>query len=133
MRANLDELKTLFEIGPIVAKSIVDFFQSDESIKVIHKLLAYGVSPAGGVRRAGGPLTGKTFVFTGVLPTLGRKEAQEMVERMGGRAAGSVSRKTDYVVAGDEAGSKLDKARELGIAVLSENEFLRLLEKEAGQ
>jgi DNA ligase (NAD+) len=133
MRANFDELRTLFEIGPIVAKSIVDFFKSDENINMIHKLLARGVSPAGGVRRAGGPLTGKTFVFTGTLPTLGRKEGQEMVERLGGRAAGSVSRKTDYVVAGEEAGSKLDKARELGITVLSEEEFLRLLEKEGGQ
>ena len=133
MRANFDELRTLFEIGPIVAKSIVDFFQSDENISMIHKLLARGVSPAGGVRRAGGPLTGKTFVFTGTLPTLGRKEGQEMVERLGGRAAGSVSRKTDYLVAGEEAGSKLDKARELGISVLSEEEFLRLLEKEGGQ
>lgn len=133
MRASFDELKSIFEIGPIVAKSIVDFFQSDENINVIRKLLARGVSPAGGVRRAGGPLAGKTFVFTGTLPTLGRKEAQEMVERLGGRAAGSVSKKTDYVVAGEEAGSKLERARELGVSVLTEEEFRRMLEKESGQ
>lgn len=133
MRASFDELQSIFEIGPIVARSIVEFFHSADNIHLIQKLLAYGVSPAGGVRRAGGPLTGKTFVFTGTLPTLGRKEGQEMVERLGGRAAGSVSKKTDYVVAGEEAGSKLDKARELGITVLSEEEFLQLLGKEAGQ
>jgi DNA ligase (NAD+) len=133
MRASFDELQSVFEIGPIVAKSIVAFFQSAENIELIHKLLARGVSPAEGVRRAGGPLTGKTFVFTGTLPTLGRKEGQEMVERLGGRAAGSVSKKTDYLVAGEEAGSKLDKARELGISVLSEEEFLQLLKKESDQ
>jgi len=129
-RASFEELQAVFEIGPIVARSIVDFFQSAENGQLIDKLLAHGVCPAGGQRRAGGPLSGKTFVFTGTLPTLGRKEGQEMVERLGGRAAGSVSKKTDYVVAGEEAGSKLDKARELGITVLSEEEFLQLLKKE---
>ncbi len=129
MKAGYDELKSLFEIGPIVAQSIADFFQSDENLALINKLLAHGVSPAEGRRRAGGPFSGKTFVFTGALPTLGRKEAQEMVERLGGRAAGSVSKKTDYVVAGDEAGSKLEKARELGITLLDEEEFLRLVAK----
>ncbi len=120
----------MFEIGPIVAGSIVDFFRSEENRRTIEKLLARGVAPTEAARRAGGPFSGKTFVFTGTLPTLGRKEAQEMVERLGGRAAGSVSKKTDYVVAGDEAGSKLDKARELGLAVLSEGEFLELLARE---
>jgi len=130
MQASFDELKAVFEIGPIVAQSIFDYFRSEENAELIRKLLASGVSPAGGVRRAGGPLAGKTFVFTGTLPTLGRKEAQEMVEQLGGRAAGSVSRKTDFVVAGEEAGSKLDKARELGITVLGEDDFLQMLEKE---
>jgi DNA ligase (NAD+) len=129
-RAGFDDLQGVFEIGPIVARSIVDFFRSEENRRTIGKLLARGVVPTEAARRAGGPFSGKTFVFTGTLPTLGRKEAQEMVERLGGRAAGSVSRKTDYVVAGEEAGSKLDKARELGVAVLSEGEFLELLARE---
>jgi DNA ligase (NAD+) len=127
MRAGFDELQSVFEIGPIVAKSVGDFFQSAENIDLIHKLRARGVSPAEGVRRAGGPLTGKSFVFTGTLPTLGRKEGQEMVERLGGRAAGSVSKKTDYVVAGAEAGSKLEKARALGVTVLDEGGMLALM------
>jgi DNA ligase (NAD+) len=130
MRASFDELQSVFEIGPIVARSIADFFGAEENARLVGKLLARGVSPTEGTRRAGGPLSGKTFVFTGALPTLGRKEAQEMVERLGGRAAGSVSKKTDYVVAGEEAGSKLDRARELGVEVLSEEEFLKLLERE---
>lgn len=129
MTADFDELKSIHEIGPIVAKSIVDYFQSNENLGVINRLLAHGVAPAGGTRRAGGPFSGKTFVFTGTLPTLGRKEAQEKVERLGGRAAGSVSKKTDYVVAGEDAGSKRERARELGIAVISEEGFLRMVEE----
>jgi DNA ligase (NAD+) len=133
MRAGFEELQALYEIGPIVARSIADFFQAEANRAVIARLLALGVSPGEGTRRAGGPLSGKTFVFTGALERFGRKEAQEMVERLGGRAAGSVSRKTDYVVAGAEAGSKLEKARELGVAVLSEEEFLHLIEKEGNR
>ena len=79
------------------------------------------------MKRSGGPLAGKIFVFTGAMSRFGRKEAQEMVERNGGRASGSVSKKTDYVVAGEEAGSKLEKARGLGVTVLSEEEFAQLL------
>ena len=76
---------------------------------------------------ADGPLAGKTLVLTGTLPNLTREEATERVEAAGGKVTGSVSKKTDYVVAGDEAGSKLDKAKELGVAVLDEKEFLKLL------
>ena len=128
-----DELLAIHEVGPQVADSVVNFFQSQRNREILHKLREAGVSPKEEERRAGGPLSGKTFVFTGALTRFSRKEAQEMVERLGGRAAGSVSKKTDYVVAGEEAGSKLDKALELGITVLSEEEFLQLLEKEAGQ
>jgi len=124
------ELLAVHEIGPQVADSVVNFFGSERNRQTLQRFRELGVVPQREQRRAGGPLSGKTFVFTGTLPTLGRKEAQEMVERLGGRAAGSVSKKTDYVVAGDEAGSKLEKAKELGVSVLDEGAFLELLEKE---
>lgn len=125
--ASREELLAVHEIGPQVAESVVAFFAAPRNREVLQQLSAAGVRPETTERRAGGPLSGKTFVFTGTLPTLGRKEGQEMVEGLGGRAAGSVSKKTDYVVAGTDAGSKLDKARELGIAILTEAEFLALL------
>ena len=128
-----DELLAIHEVGPQVADSVVNFFQSQRNREILHKLREAGVSPKEEERRAGGPLSGKTFVFTGALTRFSRKEAQEMVERLGGRAAGSVSKKTDYVVAGEEAGSKLDKARELGVSVLSEEAFLEMMAKEGGQ
>jgi len=128
-----DELLAIHEVGPQVADSVVNFFQSQRNREILHKLREAGVSPKEEERRAGGPLSGKTFVFTGALTRFSRKEAQEMVERLGGRAAGSVSKKTDYVVAGEEAGSKLDKARELGVGVLSEEAFLEMMAKEGGQ
>ena len=116
-----------------MAESVVDFFASEHNQTTLRQLQEAGVRPGREERRAGGPLTGKTFVFTGALSRFGRKEAQEMVERLGGRAAGSVSRKTDFVVAGEEAGSKLERARELGVPVLSEEEFLqRIREEEEG-
>ncbi|WP_298039990.1 NAD-dependent DNA ligase LigA [uncultured Desulfuromonas sp.] len=130
-KTSRDELLAIHEVGPQVADSVVDFFASGRNREILDQLRAAGVAPEATERRAGGPLSGKTFVFTGTLPTLGRKEGQEMVENLGGRAAGSVSRKTDYVVAGEEAGSKLEKARSLGVAILSEKEFLTMIEKEA--
>jgi DNA ligase (NAD+) len=97
---------------------------------MIERLRRAGVVMAGARRERGaGPLGGKTFVLTGTLPTLTRDEAGARIEARGGKVSGSVSRKTDYVVAGDEAGSKLAKARELGIVVLDEEGFRRLLEE----
>jgi DNA ligase (NAD+) len=132
MAATEQELLTVREVGPQVAQSISAFFADEENRRVIARLLAAGVAPSVAEKRVGGRFTGKTFVFTGSLERFSRSEAQKMVETEGGHAAGSVSKKTDYVVAGAEAGSKLEKARQLGIAVLTEEDFLRLMKK-AGQ
>lgn len=126
-RASLDDLRAIHEVGPQVAQSVVNFFASRRNREILDQLLAAGVAPQVEVKRSGGPLAGKIFVFTGAMSRFGRKEAQELVESHGGRASGSVSKKTDYVVAGEEAGSKLEKARELGVTVLSEEEFEQLL------
>ncbi|HKZ17792.1 MAG TPA: BRCT domain-containing protein, partial [Geobacteraceae bacterium] len=128
-KATEAELLSLREIGPQVAQSIVTFFRNPENIAVIGKMLEAGVSPAREVKKIGGRFAGKTFVFTGALTRFTRDEAKRMVENEGGHAAGSVSRKTDFVVAGAEAGSKLAKARELGVKVLTEEEFLHLMEE----
>jgi len=128
MIATEEELQAVREIGPQVARSITAFFAAEENRRVIDRLLQAGVSPSVAEKRVGGRFTGKTFVFTGSLERFSRSEAQKMVEAEGGHAAGSVSKKTDYVVAGAEAGSKLDKARSLGVTVLGEDEFLKLME-----
>jgi DNA ligase (NAD+) len=132
-RATIDELTTIREIGPQVAESVHSFFANPVNGEVIHRLLVAGVSPTVAQRRIGGRFTGKTFVFTGTLTTFTRSQAQALVEEEGGHAAGSVSKKTDYVVAGEDAGSKLDKARQLGVTVLSEEEFRRLMEESGGE
>ena len=126
--ATIDELLTVREVGPQVAQSIRSFFENPQNREVIARLFAAGVTPATTAKQVGGRFTGKTFVFTGTLTRFSRDEAKALVEQEGGHAAGSVSKKTDYVVAGSEAGSKLDKARSLGVTVLSEEEFLELLE-----
>jgi DNA ligase (NAD+) len=126
-QANEEELTSIREVGPQVAESITDFFKNQENQRIIERLLAAGVSPSVEEKRVGGRFTGKTFVFTGTLTRFSRDEAKKMVELEGGHAAGSVSKKTDYVVAGSEAGSKLEKAVQLGVKVLTEEEFLELV------
>ncbi|HEX9873343.1 MAG TPA: NAD-dependent DNA ligase LigA [Deferrimonas sp.] len=128
--AGRDELLAIHEIGPQVAESVCEFFGAERNRQVLKQLQEAGVVPRTEERRAGGPLSGKTFVFTGALSRFSRKEAQERVERLGGRASGSVSKKTDYVVAGEEAGSKLVRANDLGVSILSEGEFLEMMERE---
>lgn len=127
MNAPVEELLTIREVGPQVAQSIRSFFANERNREVVAGLLDAGVRPSATSKRVGGRFTGKTFVFTGALTRFTRDAAKAMVEREGGHAAGSVSKKTDYVVAGSEAGSKLDKARSLGVPVLSEEEFLTLM------
>jgi DNA ligase (NAD+) len=132
-RATLDELISIRDIGATVAQSIRTFFDNQENLTVIRRMLEAGVSPAVERKKVGGRFTGKTFVFTGTLSRFTRDEARILVENEGGSAVGSVSKKTDYVVAGEDAGSKLVKARELGVTVLSEEGFLELLEQESGR
>jgi DNA ligase (NAD+) len=128
MSASEEELLAIREVGPQVAQSILAFFHNPANREVVARLLAAGVRPSIAEKKVGGRFTGKTFVFTGALTRFTRDEARRLVENEGGHAAGSVSKKTDYVVAGEEAGSKLDKARALGVTVLTEEEFLRMME-----
>ncbi|MDO8348485.1 MAG: NAD-dependent DNA ligase LigA [Rugosibacter sp.] len=129
MQASADELQQVPDVGPVVAASIAHFFAEAHNVEVIEQLRAAGVHwPEGEpAPRAVMPLAGKTFVLTGTLPTLTRDEAKERIEALGGKVAGSVSKKTDFVVAGAEAGSKLEKAQQLGITILDETQLMELL------
>jgi len=125
--AGSEELMAVQDVGQVVADSIIAFFADSSISAQVDRLLAHGVSPRPEEIQQQSPITGKTVVVTGTLPTLDRREAEAMIERLGGKAAGSVSKKTSYVLAGENAGSKLTKARELGIPVLSEEEFFQLI------
>jgi DNA ligase (NAD+) len=129
MDASVEQLLEVADVGPIVAESLHAFFRQAHNREVIEQLRACGVHWEEGApaARAPKPLAGKTVVLTGTLPTLTRDEAKDLLEAAGAKVAGSVSRKTDYVVAGAEAGSKLDKARELGVTVLDEDGLRQLL------
>jgi len=130
MDASVEQLMEAPDVGPVVAESIASFFRERHNREVVEQLRAAGVrwKEAAATRAAtAGPFTGKIVVITGTLATLTRDEAKERIEAAGGKVTGSVSKKTDYVVAGAEAGSKLDKAQELGVAVLDEEKFLQLL------
>ncbi|HBL50073.1 MAG TPA: DNA ligase (NAD(+)) LigA [Firmicutes bacterium] len=133
-QASAEELQTVPEVGAIMAESINSYFGQEQNQRLIDQLAAVGVNmelPDTDRRSSDGgslPLDGKTLVITGTLSGFSRSEAEEAVRRAGGKASGSVSKRTDYVVAGTEAGSKLDKANELGIRVLNEAEFVQLLQ-----
>jgi DNA ligase (NAD+) len=127
MNASEEELQEVNEVGPRIAESMVEFFQEPKNRDLIEQLRKAGVAFTGKKRERGTALAGKTFVLTGTLPNLTRDEAKKMIEDAGGRVSGSVSKKTDFVVAGDEAGSKLDKAKELGVKVIEEKALRELL------
>ena len=131
MSASFAELEEIEGVGPIVARSIVDFLAEEKNRETIERLIRGGVVIEAADKKSYGslPLSGKTFVFTGTLTRFTRDKAKEMVENLGGRAASSVSKKTDFVVVGENAGSKAEKARSLGIPMLSENAFLELINK----
>ena len=130
MDASEDELLQVPDVGPVVAASIARFFAERHNREVVDQLRAAGVHWKEGAvpRRAAGHLAGKTFVLTGTLPHWTREEARERIEAAGGKVAGSVSKKTDYVVAGADPGSKLDRAQELGVAVIDEAGLKTMLE-----
>jgi DNA ligase (NAD+) len=128
MDAGVEQLQEAPDVGPIVAESIAGFFRERHNREVIEQLRAAGVTWKEGppARPASaGPFAGKIVVLTGMLAAMSRDEAKEKIEALGGKVTGSVSKKTDYVVAGEEAGSKLDKARELGVQILDEKNFLK--------
>ncbi|WP_290873589.1 NAD-dependent DNA ligase LigA [Aquabacterium sp.] len=138
MDAPEDQLLAVRDVGPVVAKSIRTFFDQAHNREVVEQLRAAGVSwaehePSAEADAATLPLAGKTLVLTGTLPTLGREEAKALIEAAGGKVAGSVSKKTHHVVAGAEAGSKLEKAQALGLSILDEAGLLALLAAPAGQ
>lgn len=127
--ATVDELNAVHEIGQTTAEAIVAFFGQDESQALLAKLFQAGVAPTTDkYAPAADTFAGKSFVFTGALQTMTRDEGEGIVRKLGGRAASSVSKQTDYVVVGDKAGSKLEKARSLGVTVLTEEEFKALAE-----
>jgi DNA ligase (NAD+) len=127
MDASFDDLLKVNDVGPVVADSIVSFMSEPHNREVIEQLLVSGIEFQVEERIAGVDLSGKTFVLTGTLPSLSRDQAKELLEAAGAKVAGSVSKKTSYVVAGAEAGSKLEKANELGIPILDEAGLNQLL------
>jgi DNA ligase (NAD+) len=127
MNANTEELEEVNEVGPRIAESIVEFFADAHNRQLVSDLRKAGLTFAGQKREKGTKLAGKTFVLTGTLERHTRDEAKKMIEDAGGRVSGSVSKKTDYVVAGSDAGSKLDKARELGVSVIDGEELEKLV------
>ncbi len=126
--ADVEELQQVNEVGPRIAQSIVEFFQEPRNRALVKQLASLGLNLAGEKRERGTKLTGKTFVLTGSLANYSRDQAKKMIEDAGGRVSGSVSKKTDYVVAGADAGSKLDKAKELGVKVIGEEEMVKVVE-----
>ena len=133
--ANIEQLQQVPDVGPIVAESIVNFFSEAHNREIINSLISPIELGGAGIHwdavaaksNATGVFTGKTFVLTGTLPTLGREDAKALIENVGGKVSGSVSKKTDFVVAGADAGSKLTKAQELGVGVIDETNLLKML------
>jgi DNA ligase (NAD+) len=128
MAASLEDLEVVNEVGPKVAQAIVEFFAVEKNKELVSDLTSLGLTITAEKRETTSTLEGLTFVLTGTLPNLTREVAKEKIESAGGRVSGSVSKKTSYVVAGEEAGSKLDKAASLGVAVIDEAGLLNLLE-----
>jgi DNA ligase (NAD+) len=128
--ASIPQLTEIEDVGEVIAHSLVHWHGEARNRKLIERLRAAELNFKSALYNpsaALGPFAGKTFVLTGTLPTLKREEAAAKIEAQGGKVSGSVSKKTDYVVAGEEAGSKLDKAQKLGVKIIDEGELLKLL------
>ena len=124
--AAADEIAQIDGFGDIMAQSVVDTFKEPHFNELVDRLISYGLNTVYEGKKIDDRFAGKTFVLTGTLPTLKRQEAKEIIENFGGKAAGSVSKNTDYVLAGEDAGSKLVKAQQLGIRIITEEEFLEM-------
>jgi DNA ligase (NAD+) len=126
MAADLETIGNTNEIGPVIAKSVADYFQSEDGIEVVRQLKEAGVSLQSSAEDAVDPaglFAGKTVVVTGSLNKYSRDEIERRIEQLGGRAASSVSKKTDFLIAGEAAGTKLEKAQSLGVTILTEADF----------
>lgn len=130
MNASFEDILSIDSFGDILAENVINAFKDDEMIKLVNRLKSYGVNTVYSNAVSGDAFAGLTFVLTGTLPNLKREEAKEIIEKLGGKCTGSVSKKTDYVVAGEAAGSKLTKAQQLGIKVISEEELLSMCEEQ---
>ncbi len=127
MSASVEQISEIDDVGTKMAESLVHYFNEPETKELIERMKKAGVNMIAEEKPTGGSLIGKTFVLTGTFPTLKRSEAQKLIEDNGGKVSGSVSQKTNFVVAGEEAGSKLDKAQTLGVAVITEEELLKMI------
>jgi DNA ligase (NAD+) len=131
MKASIEDVESIYGVGPVVAQAVFDWFKIAANKKLVANLLGQvkiqGL-PLDKVKTSKPNISGSTFVFTGTLPTLERTDAEEMVRNLGGNAGSSVSKNTDYVVAGENAGSKLAKAEEFGVKIIDEAEFLKMVE-----
>ena len=127
MNASVEDLSKVEGVGEIIAKDIYDFFRKPENISMINELKELGVEPLPPVQNVSDEFKGKTFVLTGTLQNMTRDEASEKIKQMGGKTSSSVSRNTSYVVVGENAGSKLEKAQKLGVIILTENDFLNMI------
>ena len=130
--AREEELKSIHEIGDEIAKSVATYFHDPTHRQGIERLLDAGIQLESFPRTEPSTIEGKSFVITGTLNTMSRGHAKDLIIRKGGRVASSISRKTDYLVVGESPGSKLQRARDLGITILEENAFLRLLGEDDG-
>ena len=128
MEASYEELQMIDDVGEITAKEIEEFFKQDQTIDLINKLKSAGVNMnVLEEESTDNRFEGKTFVLTGSLEHYSRDQASEMIEKLGGKTSSSVSKNTDYVIAGEDAGSKLKKAQELGVTIISEEEFTTMI------
>jgi DNA ligase (NAD+) len=126
MDADTETLRSIDQIGPVMAESIHNYFKEPRNKKIVNQLIEAGVKPKA-EKTFGKKLAGKTFVLTGTLPSYKRSEVEKMIKEAGGKTSSSVSKNTDYVIAGVDPGSKLDKANKLGVKVISEKDFLEML------